>query len=39
LPGRVVPLLGYVWICACDEGKILRFDPRKGKVTATVGLE
>jgi len=39
LPGRVVPLLGYVWICACDEGKILRFDPRKGKVTATIELE
>jgi streptogramin lyase len=32
-------LLGYVWICACDEGKILRFDPRKGKVTLTVELE
>ena len=39
LPGRVVPLLGYVWICACDEGKILRFDPRKRKVTETVELE
>ena len=39
LPGRVVPLLGYVWICACEEGKILRFDPRRGKVTATVELE
>lgn len=38
-PAVVVPLVGYVWICDCDNGEILRFDPRKGKVTLTVELE
>jgi class 3 adenylate cyclase len=38
-PAVVVPLVGYVWICDCDNGQILRFDPRKGKVTLTVQLK
>jgi streptogramin lyase len=38
-PAVVVPLVGYVWICDCDNGQILRFDPRKGKVTLTVQLD
>jgi len=38
-PGKVVPLLGSIWICDCDNGQILRFDPRKGEVTATVALQ
>jgi streptogramin lyase len=38
-PSKVVPLLGSVWICDCDHGKILRFDPTLGRVTATVSLQ
>ena len=35
-PSAVVTALGYVWICDCSNGKILRFDPRQGRVTKTV---
>ena len=38
-PARVVPLLDSVWICDCDNGRILRFDPSLGKVVATVNLQ
>jgi class 3 adenylate cyclase/streptogramin lyase len=38
-PSRVVPLIGYVWICDCDNGQILRFDPSIGRVTLTVDLQ
>jgi streptogramin lyase len=38
-PSAVVPLLGYVWICDCSNGKILRFDPGEGMVTKTVVMK
>ncbi|MGH2466610.1 MAG: hypothetical protein ACRDGL_02615, partial [Candidatus Limnocylindrales bacterium] len=38
-PARVVPLLGAVWICDCDNGQILRFDPVAGRVTKVVRLQ
>lgn len=38
-PARVVPLLGAVWICDCDSGQILRFDPVAGRVTKVVRLQ
>jgi streptogramin lyase len=37
-PAVVVPLVGYVWICDCDNGQILRFDPKKEMVTLKVKL-
>jgi len=38
-PAKVVPLLDFVWICDCDNGRIMRFDPKLGQVTATVNLQ
>jgi class 3 adenylate cyclase/streptogramin lyase len=29
--GAVVPEAGYVWICDCDHGRIVQFDPRQGR--------
>jgi class 3 adenylate cyclase len=37
-PGVVVPLLGDVWICDCEVGKALRFDPEQGEVVDTYEL-
>jgi len=39
LPSRVVPLLDDVWVCDCDNGQILRFDPAAGEVTKVVHLQ
>jgi hypothetical protein len=29
--GALVPEAGYVWICDCDHGRIVQFDPRTGR--------
>ena len=34
--GVVVPLAGSVWICDCDNHRILQFDPQQERVTRTV---
>jgi class 3 adenylate cyclase/streptogramin lyase len=31
--GAVVPEAGYVWICDCEHGRIVQFDPRLGRET------
>jgi class 3 adenylate cyclase len=37
-PGVVVPLAGYVWICDCEVGKVIQFDPRTETVVRTLTL-
>jgi class 3 adenylate cyclase len=37
-PGVVVPIAGYVWICECDAGKVIQFDPRSEQVVRTLTL-
>jgi class 3 adenylate cyclase len=37
-PGVVVPLAGYVWICDCQVGKVIQFDPRTETVVRTLTL-
>jgi class 3 adenylate cyclase/streptogramin lyase len=37
-PGVVVPLAGYVWICECEAGKVIQFDPRSERVIRTLPL-
>jgi DNA-binding beta-propeller fold protein YncE len=37
-PGVVVPIAGYVWICDCDVGKVIQFDPRSEQVVRTLEL-
>jgi streptogramin lyase len=34
----VVPIAGYVWICECDAGRVVQFDPRSEKVVRTLPL-
>jgi hypothetical protein len=36
--GRVVPLEGFVWICDCDNHRIVQFDPGTQKVVKTVTI-
>jgi streptogramin lyase len=36
--GRVVPLAGSVWICDCDNHRIVQFDPVAQKVVKTVDI-
>jgi class 3 adenylate cyclase/streptogramin lyase len=36
--GRVVPLAGSVWICDCDNHRIVQFDPVAQKVARTVDI-
>jgi class 3 adenylate cyclase/streptogramin lyase len=36
--GRVVPLAGSVWICDCDNHRIVQFDPVAQKVARTVEI-
>jgi streptogramin lyase len=36
--GVVVPLVGSVWICDCDNHHILQFDPVAQKVVRTVDI-
>jgi streptogramin lyase len=37
-PGVVVPLAGYVWICDCEVGKVIQFDPRTETVVRILPL-
>jgi class 3 adenylate cyclase/streptogramin lyase len=37
-PGVVVPLAGYVWICECETGHIVQFDPRTGTIVRELDL-
>jgi class 3 adenylate cyclase len=37
-PGVVVPIAGYVWICDCEVGKVIQFDPRTEQVVRTLTL-
>jgi class 3 adenylate cyclase/streptogramin lyase len=37
-PGVVVPLAGYVWICECETGQIVQFDPRTGTIVRELDL-
>jgi len=34
----VVPVAGYVWICDCEVGKVIQFDPRSERVVRTLNL-
>jgi class 3 adenylate cyclase len=36
--GKVVPLVGSVWICDCDNHRIVQFDPAAQKVVRTVEI-
>jgi class 3 adenylate cyclase len=36
--GRVVPLAGSVWICDCDNHRIVQFDPVAQRVARTVEI-
>lgn len=37
-PGVVVPLAGYVWICDCEVGRVIQFDPRTEEVVKVLRL-
>jgi class 3 adenylate cyclase len=37
-PGVVVPLAGYVWICECQSGHIVQFDPRRSTIVRELDL-
>ena len=34
----LVPEAGYVWICDCDHGRIVQFDPRTGRESRVLDL-
>jgi class 3 adenylate cyclase/streptogramin lyase len=36
--GALVPEAGYVWICDCDHGRIVQFDPRTGRESRVLDL-
>ena len=36
IPDAIVTVAGNVWICECDEGRILQFDPQRDEVVRTV---
>jgi streptogramin lyase len=36
--GALVPEAGYVWICDCDHGRIVQFDPRTGRERRVLDL-
>ena len=36
--GALVPEAGYVWICDCDHGRMVQFDPRTGRETRVLDL-
>jgi class 3 adenylate cyclase/streptogramin lyase len=36
--GALVPAAGYVWICDCEHGRIVQFDPRTGRETRVIPL-
>jgi serine/threonine-protein kinase len=37
-PGSLSPLAGYVWICECESGRVVQFDPRKDEITLELEL-
>ena len=36
IPDSIVAVGGNVWICECDEGRIVQFDPQRDEVVRTV---
>ena len=36
--GALVPEAGYVWICDCDHGRIVQFDPGTGRESRVLDL-
>ena len=34
----VVPLAGFVWICECEIGRVIQFDPRTEQIVRTLPL-
>lgn len=37
-PGEVVPVAGYVWICDCQAGRVVQYDPRRQEVVDELEL-
>ena len=37
-PGSAVPMAGFIWICACEDGHVAQFDPRKNEVVNELEL-
>jgi len=37
-PGVAMPLAGYVWICECEIGRVVQFDPRIGEIVKELDL-
>jgi class 3 adenylate cyclase len=36
--GALVPMAGYVWICECEIGKVVQFDPQERRIVRTIEL-